>query len=110
MPKEKTIHKGRIFDFVSQKIKLPNGLTKNYDFVLHSGAVVIVPLLSKDKAVLIKQFRPVLGKYILELPAGSIDKGEKPSACARRELIEETGHKAAKVEFLGNPTERAPSR
>ena len=102
MPKEKTIFKGRIFDLVSRTIDLPNGLSKPYDLVRHRGAAVIIPLLSKDKVVLIKQFRPVLGRYIIELPAGSIDKGEKPSACAKRELIEETGFGAGKIEFLGN--------
>ena len=95
-------HKGRIFDFVNEKVRLPNGITKRYDFIKHNGAVVIIPFITKDKVVLIKQFRVVIGKYILELPAGSIDKGEKPAACAKRELIEETGYKAGKIEFIGN--------
>lgn len=102
MKRKQTIHKGRIFDFVNEKVHLPNGISKRYDFVRHKGAVVVIPLLSKDKAVIIRQFRVVIGKYIYELPAGSIDKGEKPAACAKRELIEETGYKAGKTEFLGN--------
>ncbi len=95
-------HKGRIFDFVNEKVRLPNGITKYYDFIRHRGAVVIIPLLSKDKAVIIRQFRVVVGKYIYELPAGSIDKGEKPSACAKRELIEEIGYRAGKIKYLGD--------
>lgn len=94
-------HKGRIFDFVNKKACLPNGITKNYDFVRHRGAVVIIPLISKDKVVIIRQFRVVIGKYIYELPAGSIDKGEKPAVCAKRELIEETGYKSSAVKKIG---------
>ncbi|MFA5104010.1 MAG: NUDIX hydrolase [Candidatus Margulisiibacteriota bacterium] len=95
------VHKGRIFDFVREKITLPNGITKLYDFVKHRGAVVIIPLISRDKVVIIRQFRVVVNQYIYELPAGSIDKGEKPLACAKRELIEETGYRATAIKKIG---------
>jgi ADP-ribose pyrophosphatase len=102
MPRKTYFHKGRIFDFVREKVTLPNGITKLYDFVKHRGAVVIIPLISRDKAIIIRQFRIAINRYIYELPAGSIEKGEKPSACAGRELIEETGYKARKIEYLGD--------
>lgn len=94
-------HKGRIFDFVREKVALPNGATKFYDFVKHRGAVVIVPLISSDKAIILRQFRIVINKYIYELPAGSIDKGETPYACAKRELAEETGYRSPMVKKIG---------
>jgi len=101
MNSKKVISKGRIFDFVREKVTLPNGIAKYYDIVKHRGAVVIIPLISKDKAIIIRQFRISVGRYIYELPAGSIDKSEKPLACAKRELIEETGYRAATVKKIG---------
>ncbi len=101
MNSKKIVSKGRIFDFVKEKVTLPNGITKYYDIVKHRGAVVIIPLISKDKAIIIRQFRISVNQYIYELPAGSIDKGEKPLACAKRELIEETGYSAATVKKIG---------
>ncbi len=101
MKKLQFVHKGRVFDFVREKVTLPNGLKKHYDFVKHRGAVVIIPFLSKDKAVIIRQFRIALNSYIFELPAGSIDKGETPAACVRRELAEEINYKTGKIEKIG---------
>lgn len=100
-PRKTFVHKGRVFDFVRERVRLPNGIKKYYDLVKHRGAVVIIPLLSKDKAVIIRQFRIALNSYIFELPAGSIDKGETPAACAGRELIEEINCKARKIEKVG---------
>lgn len=94
-------HKGRIFDFVREKVTLPNGITRLYDFVKHRGAVVVIPIIAKDKAIIIRQFRIAINQYIYELPAGSIDKGENPTACAKRELTEETGYRASAVKKIG---------
>lgn len=68
--------------------KLPNGNTARLELVEHPGAVLIVPFLSRDKVILLRQFRPVINAYIFELPAGTLEKGEQPLACARREIIE----------------------
>jgi ADP-ribose pyrophosphatase len=84
-----------------RKTKLPNGNTIRLEFVDHPGAVLIVPFLSKDKVILLRQFRPVINAYIFELPAGTLEKGEHPLACARREIIEETGYSAKKFTRLG---------
>jgi len=80
---------------------LPNGHTINLELVDHPGAVLIVPFLTKDKVILLRQFRPVISSYIFELPAGTLEKGEQPLACARREIIEETGYSAKKFTRLG---------
>ena len=63
--------------------------------------MLIVPFLTKDKVILLRQFRPVINSYIFELPAGTLEKSEHPLACARREIIEETGYSAKKFTRLG---------
>lgn len=85
----------------TRKTKLPNGNTIALELVEHPGAVLIVPYLTRGKVLLLRQFRPVLNSYIFELPAGTLEKGEQPLACARREIIEETGYSARKFTRLG---------
>ena len=81
--------------------KLPNGNTVALELVDHPGAVLIVPFLTRNKVILLRQFRAVINSYIFELPAGTLEKGEQPLACARREIIEETGYSARKYTKLG---------
>ncbi len=81
--------------------KLPNGHTIHLELVDHPGAVLIVPFLTGSKVILLRQFRPVINSYIFELPAGTLEKGEWPLACARREIIEETGYAGRKFTRLG---------
>jgi ADP-ribose pyrophosphatase len=83
------------------RTKLPNGTTIQLELVDHPGAVLIVPFLTKEKVILLRQFRAVINTYIFELPAGTLEKGEQPLACARREIIEETGYSAKKFARLG---------
>lgn len=91
----------RSFSFINKTLKLPNGHTGAYLCVEHIGAAAIIPLISKDKAILIKQFRIALEEYIWEIPAGTLEKNERPERCARRELTEEIGYKAGKIVKLG---------
>jgi ADP-ribose pyrophosphatase len=83
------------------------------ELVVHPGSVVIVPVLDDGQIVLIRNERPSVGRALWELPAGTLEQGEDPSACAARELEEETGYRAARVERLtaffacpGTSTER----
>jgi len=85
----------------NQKVVLPNGKTIHISFINHPGAVIIAPLVNPDTVVMLRQFRPALGRYIYELPAGTIDVPEKPLTCAKRELLEETGYTAKKFKKLG---------
>ena len=90
------------FDFFpDQRIKLPNGAISTVSYIKHSGAVIIAPFLSKNTVVFLRQYRPVLKKYIYELPAGTIDPGESLATCARRELIEETGLRCKSLRKIG---------
>ncbi len=99
--KTKTIYKGRLLHLAIGKKLLPNGYLARFEIIKHPGAALVVPFLTKDKIILLKQLRPVINSYIYELPAGTLDKNEPPLSCARREIIEETGYAAKKFTKLG---------
>ena len=90
------IHRGRVFELVSENITLENGVTTDMEFVHHPGAAAIVPLLDRNRVILIKQYRHSLREHIWEIPAGTRDPDETMLTCAKRELIEETGYSAGK--------------
>lgn len=71
------------------------------EVVVHPGAVVVLPLLSDTEIVMIHNLRHVAGGELMELPAGTLEHGESPAACAGRELEEETGYRARRIESLG---------
>lgn len=98
----KNVFKGRLFKVFIKKVRLPNGYLATYEMIKHPGAALIVPFISKEKIIMLRQLRPVIGSYIYELPAGTLDKGEAPLACARREIVEETGYKASGFKLLGS--------
>ena len=81
--------------------RLPNGYLGTFEMIKHPGASLIVPFLTDNKIIMLRQLRPVIGSYIYELPAGTLGKNEKPFACARREIIEETGYSAKRFTLLG---------
>ncbi len=85
----------------SELVTLPNGVTLELDIVRHPGAAAIVPFASEREVLLIRQYRHAAGGTILEVPAGKLDPGESPASCAARELQEEAGYRAGRVESLG---------
>ncbi len=93
--------KGKKFTFAVVRRTLPTGLRVDIDLVEHPGAVLIVPFLNKDEIVFLRQYRAALRKYLIELPAGTLNPKERPVVCARRELIEETNFKARRVRKIG---------
>ncbi len=97
----KTIVPGRVITLEHKKISLPNGYIVKMDVIKHIGAALIVPFINRDKVILLRQYRPVIKKYLYELPAGTVEKGETPLTCAKRELTEETGYAAGKFTLLG---------
>ena len=96
----KTIHKGKVFTLALDNITLPNGVTTGIDIIRHPGASAMVPMLNKNTVLLIKQYRYAAGDFIWEIPAGTLNPGESPLECAKRELVEETGYSADKLEKL----------
>ncbi len=94
------IYKGKVFSFFSDNVTLSNGLTTNIDVIRHPGASAIVPLLDGNEIILVKQYRYAVGGFIWEIPAGVLASGEVPIECAKRELIEETGYRANKMQKL----------
>ena len=89
-----TIYTGRIFKVVKKFITNNSGKQLERHVVVHPGAVVILPVLSDGRIVLIRQDRIAVEENLIELPAGTMEPGEEPIATARRELREETGYRA----------------
>jgi ADP-ribose pyrophosphatase len=83
------------------QVRSADGHVGAREYVRHPGAVMIVPLLDAEHVLLERQFRYPLGRSIVEFPAGKLDAGEPPLACARRELLEETGYTARRWSYLG---------
>lgn len=93
------IFHNNIFD-VSRSVVSENGVIYERDVISHNGSAVIVPVFADKTIALVRQYRHPAGKHLLELPAGSLETGENPETGARRELEEEIGVSAAKIEKL----------
>ena len=89
------VFRGGLLDVHVDRIALPDGTTLEREIVAHPGAVAIVPLLPNGDVLLVRQYRHAVQSDLWEIPAGKLEPGESPSACARRELREETGYAAA---------------
>jgi ADP-ribose pyrophosphatase len=89
-----TLLKGNFLEVRRDEVQLPDGRVAGREYILHSGAAAVVPLLDDGRMVLVRQYRHPVGRVLLELPAGKLDPAETPLACARRELLEETGYEA----------------
>jgi ADP-ribose pyrophosphatase len=94
------IYRGRAVTLRRDVVELPNGRRSSREIIEHPGAVAIVAFLDDGRLLLIKQFRLATRGVIWEIPAGTLERGEQPEACATRELEEETGYHAGKVERL----------
>lgn len=91
---------GKIFGVDVLKVELPDGRPARRDVVRHPGAVAIVALTDDGRICLVRQFRTALDRVTVEVPAGKLDPGEDPLACAHRELLEETGFRAQNMGYL----------
>ena len=96
----KNIYMGKVVNLHVDEVVLCNGKMAKREIVEHSGAVAILPIINKDRIFLIRQFRKPIENELIELPAGKLEKGEDPEECAIRELEEEIGYKAGKLQKL----------
>ena len=87
--------RGSFLDVRSDRVALPDGSETLREYIVHPGAVMIVPLLDDDRVIVERQWRYPMGRAMLEFPAGKLEPGEPVLDCAVRELIEETGYRAA---------------
>lgn len=87
--------RGNFLEVRRDQVLLPNGGTASREYIVHPGAVAVVPLLDDGRVLLERQYRYPLARVMLEIPAGKLDPGEDPLACGQRELREETGYRAA---------------
>jgi len=90
----RVVFDGRFLQFVVDEIALPDGTRGSRELVLHPGASAVLPVLATGEFLLVSQHRHAVGEDLWEIPAGKLEPGEAPLACAKRELIEETGHTA----------------
>ncbi len=88
------VYQGHFLDVRRDRIRLPNGESAHREYIVHPGAVMVVPVLDDGRLVIERQFRYPLGRVVLEFPAGKLDAGESTMHCAIRELMEETGYRA----------------
>lgn len=94
------VYSGKVVSLDVDTVQFPNGSTGELEIIRHAGASAVVPFLSEmhsedPEVLLIRQYRYAANGYVYEIPAGLLNEGETPEACARRELREETGFTAA---------------
>jgi ADP-ribose pyrophosphatase len=99
------VYSGRIINLDVDTVRFPNGSTGELEMIRHPGAAAIVPFLSDPVGVdpqllLLRQYRYAADEFLYEIPAGRLDPGEEPLDCAKRELMEETGCEAERIEHL----------
>jgi len=101
----KRIHAGRVIDLDVDTVRFPDGSTGQLEIIRHPGAAAVVPFASDPRGpdptiLLIQQYRYATNGSLIEIPAGRLNPGEDPRTCAERELLEEVGVKAGRLERL----------
>ncbi len=101
LEKRRDLYRGRIIEVHVDNVRMPSGRAAEREVVEHPGAVAVLPITRENRAVLVWQYRYPTRGSLLEIPAGKLDPGESPEACALRELGEETGYRAGRLVALG---------
>jgi ADP-ribose pyrophosphatase len=97
----RAIFDGRVVKLFVERVRLPNGNACELELVRHPGAAAALPVDDSGNVVLVRQYRHAAGGYLLEVPAGKLDRGEAPESCALREVEEETGLRAERLISMG---------
>jgi ADP-ribose pyrophosphatase len=100
--RSETLLQGRAFRIRRDHLKTPDGRETELDIIEHGGSVVIVPIDKDGNLIFVRQYRHAASMDLLELPAGTLEKDEDPAVCAAREIREETGFAADKMEKIGD--------
>ncbi len=90
-----TLLQGHFLHAVRDQVRLPNGRTASREYIIHPGAVMVIPVFDDGRVLLERQYRHPMGRVMVEFPAGKLDPGEAVLDCAQRELLEETGTRAS---------------
>src|SRR5262245_39482903 len=96
----RTVYVGRIFDVTVDRVRLPHGRETDLELVRHDGSVVLIPIAPDGRLLLVRQYRHAAGRFLWELPAGSLEVNEDPRAAAARECHGELGLIADRVQRL----------
>ena len=99
--KSETILKGRAFKIRRDFLRTSNGLETTLEIIEHGGSVVLIPIDGENNVLFVRQYRHAAGQDMLELPAGTRDDEEPYESCAEREIREETGMEAGRLEKVG---------
>ena len=91
---------GRLVKLRVDTVRLPGGRETTREIVVHRGAVTAVPMIDTDRVIMVRQYRQAAGETLLEIPAGTLENGEDPADCARRELREEIGYHPNKLTLM----------
>jgi ADP-ribose pyrophosphatase len=91
------VYRSPIFTVYEEEIRLPNGSIAKVSRIDHRRTVSVVPVMKNGSVVMIRQYRPAVGHYLLEIPAGRVNDEESSEECAQREMAEETGYRAKKL-------------
>ena len=97
----KIVYQGHLFDVELDELAMDGGVTTRREIIKHPGAVAMVPVTAGGSLLLVTQYRHPAGGRLLELPAGTLEKGEEPLAAVSRELQEEVGQKPGLITGLG---------
>ncbi|MBS1155959.1 MAG: hydrolase [Proteobacteria bacterium] len=92
---------GNLLHINRDSVRLPDGGSATREYVVHPGAVMVIPVLDDGRLLMERQYRYPLQQVFIEFPAGKLDPGEDALECGQRELLEETGYSAAHWEYLG---------
>nr|WP_077035044.1 NUDIX hydrolase [Pelomonas sp. KK5] len=96
-----TVYDGHFLKVRKDRVRLPDGREAGREYIVHPGAVMVIPILDDGRLLLERQYRYPMGRVMLEFPAGKLDAGEAPLHCGQRELLEETGYTAREWAYAG---------